>query len=207
MGVQSYDAEITFCEPNLEARSAAADSIIDSTGAIFVHPFDNPDVIAGQGTAAMEMIEECGDLDAIMAPIGGGGLLSGSCIAARGLLPDARLFGAEPEGADDAARSLEAGELIPQTSPDTICDGLLTSLGELTWPILKSCLEGVVTVSDEEVLNAMVLLHELFDMIVEPSGAICLAAVLKDEFKNLDGINRVGIILSGGNVDKGALPF
>ena len=206
-GVQSHDAEITFCEPNLEARSKAAESIIERTGAAFVHPFDDPDVIAGQGTAMIEMIDDCADLDAIMAPIGGGGLLSGSCIATRELLPEARLFGAEPEGADDAARSLEAGHFVPQNSPNTICDGLLTSLGELTWPILRDHLEKVVTVSDDEVRTAMVLLHEEFQMIVEPSGAICLAAILKDEFQNLDGIDRVGIILSGGNVDKDSLPF
>jgi len=206
-GVLSHDAEITFCEPNIEARSKTADSIIDRTGSAFVHPFDNPDVIAGQGTAAVEMIEECANLDAIMAPIGGGGLLSGSCIATREMLPEARLFGAEPVGADDAAKSLEAGKFVPQTSPDTICDGLLTSLGELTWPILRDHLEKVVTVSDDEVRKAMVLLHDEFQMIVEPSGAISLAAILKDEFKSLGGIDRVGIILSGGNVDKGALPF
>tara|TARA_B100000959_G_scaffold283648_1_gene353080 strand:- start:12373 stop:13359 length:987 start_codon:yes stop_codon:yes gene_type:complete len=206
-GVHSHGAEITFCEPNLEARMATAESVMERTGAVFIHPFDNPHVIAGQGTAALELLQECGPLDAIVAPIGGGGLMSGTCISTRAIAPGTLLFGAEPEGADDAARSFKVGEFIPQTDPDSICDGLLTSMGKLTWPILRDHLEGVVTVSDGEVLAAMALLNDCLEMVVEPSGAICLAAVLKDEFKRLDGIDEVGIILSGGNVDKDALPF
>ena len=142
----------------------------------------------------------------MMAPIGGGGLLSGTSIATRKLAPNAMIFGAEPSGADDAARSLAAGELIPQTSPDTICDGLLTSLGELTWPILRDHLEGIITVSDDEVLQAMKLLYSHLGMVIEPSGATCLAAVLKPEFKEREGIDKIGIILSGGNVDPGGIP-
>ena len=206
-GVQSHGAEITFCESNLEARISTVNSVIERTGAAFIHPFDNPNVIAGQGTAALEIMQECGAIDAILAPIGGGGLLSGTCIATRALAPKALLYGAEPEGADDAARSLAAGEFIPQTNPDTICDGLLTSMGEKTWPILRDYLEGIITVSDEEILQAMILLHDHLDMIVEPSGAICLAAVLKDEFKRKEGMRKIGIILSGGNVDRDRLPF
>ena len=205
-GVVSHGAEITFCEPTLEARIETAESILERTGATFIHPFENPYVIAGQGTAALELIQD-GELDAVMAPIGGGGLLSGTSIATRGLAPNALIFGAEPIGADDAARSLAAGELIPQTSPETICDGLLTSLGESTWPILRDHLEEIVTVSDEEVLQAMSLLHDYLGMVIEPSGATCLAAVLKPKFKELEGIDRIGIILSGGNVDPEILPF
>ena len=204
-GVQSHDAEITFCEPTLEAREATAASVIERTGATLVHPYDNPNVIAGQGTAAMELFEQAGPMDAVIAPVGGGGLMSGTCITTRALFPETRLFGAEPEGADDAARSLAAGEYIPQTGPDTICDGLLTSLGQLTWPILRDHLEGVITVSDDEVVEAMRLLLKHLGMVVEPSGAASLAAVLRPEFRELEGIGRVGLILSGGNVDPGSV--
>ena len=206
-GVQSHDAEITFCEPTLEAREATAASVIERTGATLVHPYDNPNVIAGQGTAAMELFEQAGPMDAVIAPVGGGGLMSGTCITTRALFPETRLFGAEPEGADDAARSLAAGEYIPQTGPDTICDGLLTSLGKLTWPILRDHLEGVITVSDDEVVEAMRLLLKHLGMVVEPSGAASLAAVLRPEFRELEGISKVGLILSGGNVDPGSVAF
>ena len=206
-GVRSHGAEVILCEPNLEARVSTADSVLERTGAAFIHPFDNPNVIAGQGTAAKEMIEECGSLDAVLSPIGGGGLMSGTCISTRQLLPGAVIFGTEPEGADDAARSLESGEYVPQTGPDTICDGLLTSMGEITWPIIKSHVEEVIRVSDDEVLDAMTLIHQSFGMIVEPSGAISLAAVMKEEFRAKKGLGSIGIILCGGNVDPENLPF
>jgi threonine dehydratase len=153
------------------------------------------------------MIEECGHLDAVLCPIGGGGLMSGTCISTRAMLPEARIFGVEPEGADDAARSLEEGKYVPQTSPETICDGLLTSMGELTWPIIRDNVETIIRVPDKEVLEAMTILHEVFGMIVEPSGAISLAAVLRNEFKELEGVESIGIILCGGNVDPEKLPF
>ena len=206
-GVRSHGAEVILCEPNLEARVSTANSVLERTGATFIHPFDNPNVIAGQGTAAKEMIEECESLDAVLSPIGGGGLMSGTCISTRHLLPDALIFGTEPEGADDAARSLESGEYVPQTGPDTICDGLLTSMGEITWPIIKSHVEEVIRVSDDEVLDAMTLIHQSFGMIVEPSGAISLAAVMKEEFRAKKGLGSIGIILCGGNVDPENLPF
>ena len=208
MGVKSHGAEITFCEPNLAARESTAAEIIERTGAPLIHPYDNPDVIAGQGTASMELFEQAGALDAIIAPVGGGGLISGTSITTRALYPDTRIFGAEPEGADDAARSLEAGELLLQTGPDTICDGLLTSMGEHTWPIIRDHLEEIITVSDEEVIQAMRLLLKHLGMVVEPSGAASLAAVLKPEFRALEGrMDRVGVILSGGNVDPGLVEF
>ena len=200
-GVRSHGAEITFCEPTLEARETTAASVMQRTGATFVHPFDNPRVVAGQGTAALELIAEVGPIDAIIAPIGGGGLLSGTSITTRALLPNARIFGAEPSGADDAARSLAAGELIPQTSPDTICDGLLTSLCEMTYEILSTHLEAIITVTDQEVIEAMRLIRDHLDMIVEPSSATVLAAILRPDFVALEGIHSVGLILSGGNVD------
>lgn len=133
--------------------------------------------------------------------------MSGTCISTRQLLPGAVIFGTEPEGADDAARSLESGEYVPQTGPDTICDGLLTSMGEITWPIIKSHVEEIIRVSDDDVLDAMTLIHRTFGMIVEPSGAISLAAVLKEEFRAKEGLGSIGIILCGGNVDPENLPF
>ena len=200
-GVRSHGAEITFCEATLEARETTAAAVMERTGATFVHPFDDPRVVAGQGTAALELINEVGPLDAIIAPIGGGGLLSGTSITTRALLPQTRIFGAEPEGADDAARSLAAGKLIPQTGPNTICDGLLTSLSDLTYGILSEHLEDIITVSDDEVIEAMKLIRNHLDILVEPSSATVLAAVLKPEFKALRNINSLGLIISGGNVD------
>ena len=205
--VKGYGANIILCEPTLEARETTLDEITKKTGAQVVHPFNNPNVIAGQGTAALEMIEDLGTLDAIIAPIGGGGLMSGTCIATRSLLPETKLFGAEPAGADDAYRSLKEGKIIPQTNPDTICDGLLTSLGEYTWNILKDHLEAIYTVTDDEVINAMRLVWERMKIIIEPSSATAVAVALKSEFKALEGLEKVGIILTGGNVELSKLPF
>ena len=205
--VKGYGANITLCEPTLEARKTTLDEIVKKTGAHVVHPFNNPNVIAGQGTAALEMIEDLGELDAIIAPIGGGGLMSGTCVTTRSLLPEAKLFGAEPTGADDAYRSLKEGKIIPQTDPDTICDGLLTSLGEYTWNILKDHLEAIYTVTDDEVINAMRLVWERMKIIIEPSSATAVAVALKSEFKALEGLEKVGIILTGGNVELSKLPF
>jgi len=205
--VKGYGANIILCEPTLEARETTLDEITKKTGAQVVHPFNNPNVIAGQGTAALEMIEDLGTLDAIIAPIGGGGLMSGTCIATRSLLPETKLFGAEPAGADDAYRSLKEGKIIPQTDPDTICDGLLTSLGEYTWNILKDHLEAIYTVTDDEVINAMRLVWERMKIIIEPSSATAVAVALKSEFKALEGLEKVGIILTGGNVELSKLPF
>ena len=205
--VKGYGANITLCEPTLEARKTTLDEIAKKTGAQVVHPFNNPNVIAGQGTAALEMIEDLGELDAIIAPIGGGGLMSGTCVTTRSLLPEAKLFGAEPTGADDAYRSLKEGKIIPQTDPDTICDGLLTSLGEYTWNILKDHLEAIYTVTDDEVINAMRLVWERMKIIIEPSSATAVAVALKSEFRALEGLEKVGIILTGGNVELSKLPF
>ena len=205
--VKGYGANIILCEPTLEARETTLAEITKKTGAQVVHPFNNPNVIAGQGTAALEMIEDLGTLDAIIAPIGGGGLMSGTCIATRSLLPETKLFGAEPAGADDAYRSLKEGKIIPQTDPDTFCDGLLTSLGEYTWNILKDHLEAIYTVTDDEVINAMRLVWERMKIIIEPSSATAVAVALKSEFKALEGLEKVGIILTGGNVELSKLPF
>lgn len=204
--VEGYGATVIPCEPTLIARETTCAQVIADTGATLVHPFDNAAVIAGQGTCAKELIEEVGSLDVIVAPVGGGGLMSGSCITTRAMLPDALIVGAEPSGADDAARSLAAGECIPQESPNTICDGLLTSMGTLTWPILRDHLEAIITVSDKQVIDAMRLIWERMKIIIEPSCATVLAAVLDEAFKSIPG-DRIGIILSGGNVDLATLPF
>lgn len=200
--VVGYGATVISCEPTLEARETTAAAVMTDTGATFIHPYDDARVIAGQGTAAVELLEQTEHLNAIMAPIGGGGLMSGTCIAAAAIDPNVRLIGAEPTGADDAARSLEAGQLIPQTAPDTMCDGLLTSLSELTWSILSSHLETIVRVSDDHVSAAMTLLWERAKCIVEPSSATVLAATLSDDCPLPSG-SRIGLILTGGNVARG----
>lgn len=195
--VEGYGGIVTQCEPNLAARESTAAEIVARTGGTLIPPFDHPDVIAGQGTAALELLDEVPDLDALVAPVGGGGLLSGIAIAGEGR----RVFGAEPLGADDAARSKAAGRFIPQTAPNTIADGLLTSLGELTWPIVRDKVERVITVTDDQIRAAMRLVWERMKLIVEPSGAVGLAAVLTDEFRSVSGADRIGIVFSGGNVN------
>ena len=205
--VKGYGANVTLCEPTLEARRTTLEGIAEDTGAAVIHPFNNANVIAGQGTAALELIEDVGELDAMIAPIGGGGLMSGTCITTRSLLPDAKLFGAEPKGADDAYRSLKEGKLLPQEDPRTICDGLLTSMGENTWNILKDHLDAIYTVSDEDVVQSMRLIWERMKIIIEPSCATPVAVVMSSKFKQLRNIEKVGIILTGGNVDLEKLPF
>ncbi|MFL2945302.1 MAG: pyridoxal-phosphate dependent enzyme [Candidatus Poseidoniales archaeon] len=205
--VKGYEAKVTLCEPTLEARRTTLEKIAEKTGATIIHPFNNSNVIAGQGTAALELIEEIGNLDAIIAPIGGGGLMSGTCITTRSLLPKTKLYGAEPKGADDAYRSFTEGKIIPQENPDTICDGLLTSLGDKTWNILKDHLEAIYTVTDDEVIKAMQIIWERMKIIIEPSSATPVAVALSDEFKALKGMENIGIIITGGNVDLSKLPF
>ena len=205
--VEGYGGRVIECEPTLEARDTTAKAVIAETGATFIHPYNHPDIIAGQGTSALELLDQVPQLDAIVAPVGGGGLLSGICVAAKGLNAAVRVFAAEPLGADDAARSMAAGKLIPQTGPDTIADGLLTSLGELTWPIIRDYVERVVTVSEEEIVAAMRLAWERAKLLIEPSAAVAVATVLSDAFRAIEGIDRVGVVLSGGNVDLDCLPW
>ncbi len=205
--VLGYGGRVYLSESTAPAREAMAADVRKRTGAVLIPPYNHPDVIAGQGTAALELLEEIPDLDAIVAPIGGGGLMSGTCITARGIDPGVRLFAAEPAGADDAARSMKAGRLIPQTAPDTICDGLLTSLGELTWPIVRDHVEAVITADDPHIIEAMRLTWQRAKLLVEPSAAVAVAAVLSEQFKSLDGVDRVGVILSGGNASLDSLPW
>lgn len=207
--VEGYGAKIYLCEPNTASREGTAQEIAEKTGATLIPPYNHPDIIAGQGTAALELLQDHPSLDAIVAPIGGGGLMSGTCIAAHGINSQIRVIGAEPKGADDAFQSLKAGRIIPQTNPQTIADGLLTSLGELTWAIIRDHVERIVTVSDEEIIAAMRLVWERMKIIIEPSSAVAVAAILSDEFKSFAGgdLQRVGVILSGGNVDLDRLPW
>jgi threonine dehydratase/serine racemase len=205
--VRGYGAHVVLCEPTLPARDASAAALQQRTGASLVPPFDHPDVIAGQGTVALELLDQVSDLDAIVAPVGGGGLVSGIALAARELAPGLRVFAAEPRGADDAARSKSLGQLVPQTDPRTLADGLLTGLGELTWPVIRDLVEAVLTVSEEEIVNAMRLLFERAKIVAEPSAAVALAAVLSNEFRARPGLARVGVVLSGGNVDLDRLPW
>jgi threonine dehydratase len=203
--VAGYGAEITFCEPTLEAREAAAAEVMATTGATMIHPFDNFYIIAGQGTAAMEMLHDMPAPDAVIAPVGGGGLLSGTAIAVRHLAPAAQIYGAEPLLADDAARSLHSGSLQPALPPATIADGLLTSLCERTFTVIRENVTDVLTVTEDQIVEAMRLIWERMKIVIEPSSAVPLAAVLANSA--LFSGKRVGVILSGGNVDLAKLPF
>ncbi len=202
--VSGYGAEIIFCEPTLEARETTLQELVDRTGATFLHPYNNYTVIYGQGTAAIELLTDLNDLDIIMTPVGGGGLLSGTAIAAKSLKPGIKVFAAEPTGADDAYRSLQAVSIIPSVEPDTICDGLLTSLGDLTFPIIQKYVDEIITVSDEYTIKAMRLIFERMKLVVEPSAAIVLGAILegKQDFSK----KKIGIVLSGGNLDVDKFP-
>jgi threonine dehydratase/serine racemase len=205
--VEEYGGRVVECEPTLAARETTAAAVRAETGATMIPPYNHPDVIAGQGTAALELLEQAPSLDAVVAPVGGGGLLSGVTIAAKAVSSHVRVFAAEPAGADDAARSKAAGTLIPQTAPRTIADGLLTSLGDLTWPVLRDQVERVLTVTEEEIVTAMRLAWERAKLLIEPSSAVAVAAVLGEEFRALEGLKRVGVVLSGGNVNLDALPW
>jgi threonine dehydratase len=203
--VAGYGAEITFCKPTLDAREKGLAEVIERTGAVFIPPYNDYRVISGQGTAALELCEQIPGLDIVTTPVGGGGLLSGTAIAVSAVSPSARVIGAEPERADDAYRSLRAGRIVPATNPDTVADGLRTSLGELTFPILAKYAKDIVTVSEEAIIRAMRLVWERMKIIVEPSAVVPLAALLTKRTR-FPG-NRIGIILSGGNVDLALLPW
>ncbi|MCS6994860.1 MAG: pyridoxal-phosphate dependent enzyme [Anaerolineales bacterium] len=203
--VQGYGGQITFCAPTLEAREQTQNEVIARTGAVEIHPYNNEKVIAGQGTAALELLEDVPDLDVILTPVGGGGLLSGTAIAATETRPRLRVLGAEPEQADDAYRSMQAGQILPSHNPKTVADGLLTSLGTLTFPIIRQRVEQIVTVSEAAIIQAMRFTWERLKIIIEPSAAVPLGLLLERKV-NLSGL-RVGVILSGGNVDLSKLPW
>jgi threonine dehydratase/serine racemase len=205
--VRGYGATVYECEPNTQAREGTADDVRKRTGATLIHPYDNADIIAGQGTAALELLDVHPELDAIIAPVGGGGLLSGTAIAAHGVKAAIRVYAGEPAGAGDAAESKSQGRIVPMTAPDTIADGLLTSLGERTWPVVRDLVERVFTVTEPQIIAAMRLAWERAKMLIEPSSAVVIAAVLSDQFKMVRGAQRIGLILSGGNVSLDKLPW
>jgi threonine dehydratase len=203
--VKGYGAEVITCAANQAARESTLAEVIKRTGATLVHPYNNYSIIAGQATAAKELIEEVKDLDIIMAPVGGGGLLSGTALATHYFCPKSIVIAGEPANADDAYRSMQKGEMLPANPPSTIADGLLTSLGDKTFEIIQKHVKEIITVSEEEIIAAMRLVWERMKIIIEPSSAVPVATAIKnkDRFKG----KRIGIIISGGNVDLSKLPF
>jgi threonine dehydratase len=209
--VEAYGGKITFCEPKVSARAETAARIQAETGAVMIHPYDDDRIIAGQATAAKELLEDVGELDAILSPVSGGGLLSGTSLSAKHIQPTIRLYGCEPAKADDAYRSLETGTLQSIESSDTIADGLRASLAPRTFAILRELLSGILLVSEEEIIQAMELVWERLKLITEPSSAIALAPLLKPGAAHSlfpgTAKPRIGLLLSGGNVDLRSLPF
>ena len=203
--VLGYGAEIIECEPTLEARESTVNQVIEKIGAAMIHPFDNYAVIAGQATCAKELIEDYGSFDVIMAPVGGGGLLSGTALSTHFLCPTAQVIAGEPEGAADAVLSFKSGKIEKAPFINTIADGLLTNLGEKTLPIIRQYVTDILLVNDTEIIAAMKLIWERMKIIIEPSCAVPFAALLRNKERFED--KKVGIILTGGNVDLTKLPF
>lgn len=203
--VIGYGAKVIECEPTLEAREATLNQVVLETKAHFVHPYNDYKIITGQATAAKELIDDVSDLDFLVAPVGGGGLLSGSALSVKYFTPKTKTIGAEPTGADDAMRSFIAGKIIPSINPNTIADGLLTSLGNKTFPIIKEDVDQILTADDSKIIKAMKLIWQRMKIIVEPSAAVPLAVVMNNPhiFHN----KRIGIIISGGNMDFDKIPF
>ncbi len=203
--IAAYGADIVFCAPNVVAREAAVAALIEKYGYFLIHPFDNDQVIAGQGTATLELLEKRPDLDMVISPLGGGGLLSGTSIAAKGIKPSIKVFGAEPRGSDDGYRSFTTGVRVTEQTPETICDGLRTTLSERTFNNIRANVDGIGVASEENVIKAMRLTWELLKIIVESSCSPPLGAILEGNI-DVKG-KRVGIILTGGNVDLDKLPW
>ncbi|MDE0059776.1 MAG: pyridoxal-phosphate dependent enzyme [Defluviicoccus sp.] len=203
--VAGYGGRIVECEPSYPAREAALAGVLEETGAAFVHPYDDPRVIAGQATCAVELMDQTRGLDAVIAPIGGGGMVSGICLALSAVAPDTAVYAAEPEQADDAARSLRAGRIVAGVAPQTIADGLKAPLGDLTWHFVSSRVADILTVSEREIVEAMKLMWTRLKTVVEPSSAVPLAAILKHG--RVFAGRRVGVVVTGGNVDPDRLPW
>jgi len=203
--VMNYGGEITFCTPTLADREKTIKKVIAKTGATEIHPYDNYDIIAGQGTATLELLEQVEDLDIILCPVGGGGLVSGTALSAVYFSDNTKVIACEPLGADDAYRSMIEGRIIPSVNPDTIADGLLTSLGERNFPIIREYVDEVVTVTEDSIIEAMRLIYERMKIIIEPSSAVTLAAIIENKV-DVSGKN-IGLIISGGNVDLKKIPF
>jgi threonine dehydratase len=203
--VRAYGGEITLCEPTVAAREAAAARIVAETGALFIHPYDDPDVIAGQGTIALELLEQVPQISWLLCPIGGGGLASGLAVAAKSLRPDIKVVAVEPAGADDAWRSFKSGVLAQPGPTATIADGLRGALSARTFALIRANVDAIVTVDEPAIVRAMRELWRQLHIVVEPSSAVAFAAVLE---RKLDlGGAHVGIVLTGGNVDLDALPW
>jgi threonine dehydratase len=203
--VRGYGAEVVSCQPTVEDREQETERVLRETGGTLIHPYNDRRIIAGQATAAMELLEQVEGLDLVLAPVGGGGLLSGTTLAAHHFSPSTRVIGVEPAAADDAYRSLEVGEIQPSIDPKTIADGLLTSLGDLTFAVISELTDRIVTVSEEAIVEAMRTVWERMKIIIEPSAAVPVAAILAGQLDPAG--QRVGIILSGGNVDLDRLPW
>ncbi len=200
-----YGAEIITCEPNIASRKTTLDKVVERTGATFIHPFDDYNVITGQATASLELIREVGPLDIMMAPIGGGGLMSGTALTTKYLLPDTQIIGAEPIEVNDAYRSYHKGEIVVNETINSIADGLLTNLSDKTFGIIKEHLDDILLVSEKQIVEAMRLIWERMKIIIEPSCAVPLAAILNNK-ERFEG-KKIGLILTGGNVDVNNLPF
>lgn len=203
--VEGYGARIVFCEPNQRAREEACAQVIAETGATLIHPFENDDVMAGQGTVAVELLEDVPDLDLILCPVGGGGVLSGTAVAAKSLRPSIKVIATEPAGADDAAQSFHEHRLVHQETKNTIADGLRTDLGEPNFDLIQRYVDDIVTVTEKNIVAAMRAIWETMKIVVEPSGAVSYAAILEGKVDCRS--KRTGIILTGGNVDLDALPW
>ena len=203
--VLGYGGRIVECEPSTSSREATFAEVVKETGAEFVHPYNDPRVIAGQGTCSRELIEQVDGLDAVVAPIGGGGMISGTCLTLSNLSPDTKIYAAEPEMADDAARSFKAGHIIADDAPETVADGLKVPLKEMTWHFVSNHVTDILTASEQEIVDAMKLIWKRMKIVIEPSSAVPLATILKNQ--DLFAGKRVGVIITGGNVDLGKLPW
>lgn len=203
--VRGYGGRVVECEPSTSSREAVFAEVVAETGAEFVHPYNDPRVIAGQATCSAELIEQVDGLDAVVAPIGGGGMISGTCLTLSNLAPNVRIYAAEPEQADDAARSFRAGHIIADDAPETIADGLKVPLKELTWHFVQNHVTDILTASEEEIVDAMKLIWKRMKIVMEPSSAVPLATILKNP--EVFAGKRVGVIITGGNVDLDKLPW
>jgi threonine dehydratase len=203
--VRGYGARVVECEPSTSSREAVFAEVVAETGAEFVHPYNDPRVIAGQATCSAEMIEQIEDLDAVIAPIGGGGMVSGTCLTLSNLAPKVKIYAAEPAQADDAMRSFKAGHIIADDAPRTVADGLLVPLKELTWHFVQRHVTDILTASDPEIIEAMKLIWKRMKIVMEPSSAVPLATILKN--RDIFAGKRVGVIITGGNVDLDKLPW
>lgn len=203
--VRGYGGRVIECEPSTTSREAVFAEVVAESGADFIHPYNDPRVIAGQGTCSKELVEEVGGLDAVVAPIGGGGMISGTCLTLSNIAPKTKIYAAEPKNADDACRSFKAGHIIADDAPQTVADGLKVPLKELTWHFVSNHVSDIMTATEEEIVDAMVLTWQRMKIVIEPSSAVPLATILKNP--DVFAGQRVGVVLTGGNVDLKKLPW